>query len=111
MELAVVAHFLLGEECLGVGGGAAGDGGLVLTRGGIDGGLLEAPDAEFAPLRGGHGLDEYALDGGLGREFDVEAEKEVVEALAGLAFEEEGERERRGRGSGCCGRLGGDPPG
>ena len=69
-ELAVEAHLVV------VGGGFAG--------------LFPFPEAELAPVSGGHFADEEVVDFGFGFEGPVEVIDELVEEGFGFAFEHDG---------------------
>ncbi len=55
-----------------------------------DGGVFHGPEAHLAPVGDDHFVNEEGFDGGGGEELGAELFDEVVEAVAGFAFEEDG---------------------
>lgn len=75
------------EDRGGAVGGFSGRGLVVHFE--IQGGLLDIERAEIAPAGDGHGVDQGCLGGGAGLEFGGEAGVELLEAIFGLAFEDD----------------------
>jgi hypothetical protein len=100
-ELAVVGSFVAVEEIedAGVVSQVLESGGGAVDRGGgrrltghfeFEAGLLEAEYAEMAPTGDGHGFDQGGFGEGAWLEFGDEAGVELLEAVLGLAFEDDG---------------------
>ena len=64
---------------------------LAISRAHLD--FLKAQDAQIAPAGDGHGFDEGRFSSGTGLELRDEAVEEFLEAILGLAFEDDGLRE------------------